>query len=234
MTSGRGPELTPETMPGISEALKAQLREIVERYPLARSAMLPCLHLVQEAQGRVTVEGVMAVAEALGVPADEVESVVTFYSMYHTEPEGRYVLKICTSISCYLRGCDALVRRFEERLGIRHGETTPDGRFTLDHIECLAACGGAPVVQVNGEFVENVTLERADELLERLTRGASIAELAARWRENGAGGFAAQAAGGLANAAGRAESDARAKGPSGRGPRDATGVPLDVAPRPTE
>jgi NADH-quinone oxidoreductase E subunit len=228
-TAAQTPGTTPGETPGISGELKAQMRAIVARYPLARSAMLPCLHLAQEAQGRITVAGVLAVAEVLGVPADEVESVVTFYSMYHTESEGRYALKVCTSIACYLRGCDALVRRLEQRLGIHHGETTSDGRFTLEHIECLAACGGAPVMQVNGEFVENVTPERADELLDRLSGGASIADLAARWRENSAGGYAAQAAGQSASPAG---GGARENGQPGR--EEATGVLLDVAPHPNE
>lgn len=241
MTGQTGPTGGPGTAgetPPLTEEVKAQMRELAGRYPLARSAMLPCLHLAQEAQGRITVEGVLAVAELLGVNPDEVESVVTFYSMYHTELEGRYVLKICTSIACYLRGCDALVRRFEERLGIHAGETSPDGRFTLAHIECLAACGGAPVLQVNGEFVEHVTPERADELIDRLTRGESIAELAARWRENGAGGFAAQAAGPATRAAAQATggakgNDAASVTASAETPGK-TGVRLDVAPHPAE
>jgi NADH-quinone oxidoreductase E subunit len=158
---------------------------------VARSAMLPCLHLAQEAEGRITVDGILAVAEVLGVKPDEVESVVTFYSMYHTEPVGQYVIKVCTSISCYLRGCDDLMHHLEQRLGIHHGETTPDGQFTLGHIECLAACGMAPVLQVNGEFVERVTPERADLLVERLQRDAGLGDLASHWHQNAAGGFTA-------------------------------------------
>jgi NADH-quinone oxidoreductase E subunit len=173
----------------IGEDLKAEMRAIVAQYPVARSAMLPCLHAVQRAEGRITVDGVMAVAEALGVKPDEVESVVTFYSMYHVEPVGQYVIKVCTSISCYLRGCDELMHHLEQRLGIEHGETTPDGRFTLDHIECLAACGMAPVLQVNGAFVEQVTPERADLLVDRLSAHQGLGELASHWHLNGAGGF---------------------------------------------
>src|SRR5579884_2925267 len=179
-----------ETRP-ITDEVKAQMRALVARYPLARSAMLPCLHLVQQVQGRITLDGVLAVAEVLGAKPDEVESVVTFYSMYSDEPRGRYVLKVCTSIACYLRGCDALLDHLESRLALARGETSPDGRFTLETIECLAACGGAPVLQVNGEFVEQVTPERADQLLGALAHDQSIAPLAARWRENGAGGYMA-------------------------------------------
>ena len=179
-----------ETRP-ITEELIAEMRALVARYPQARSAMLPCLHLVQQAQGRITVDGVLAVAEVLDVKPDEVESIVTFYSMYSNEPRGRYVVKVCTSIACYLRGCDALLSHLESRLGVARGETTPDGQFTLETIECLAACGGAPVAQVNGEFVEQVTPEHADELLARLAKDESIADLAVRWRENDKGGFVA-------------------------------------------
>jgi (2Fe-2S) ferredoxin len=157
----------------------------------------------------------------LGVKPDEVESVVTFYSMYSDEPRGRYVLKVCTSIACYLRGCDALFERLESRLGVTRGGTTPDGRFTLETIECLAACGGAPVAQVNGEFVEQVTPERADELVDRLVRGEGIADLAARWRATDNGGFVAVPA-----AAGKANASSTASAANASG----TGVHLEIAP----
>lgn len=130
--------------------------------------MLPALHIAQEEEGYITPEGVAAVAEALDVRPDEVDMVVSFYSMYFRKPVGRYVIKVCTSISCYLRGCDDLLAHLEERLGIKRGETTPDGALTLLPIECLASCGTAPVLQVNNEFVENVTLADADALVERL------------------------------------------------------------------
>jgi NADH-quinone oxidoreductase E subunit len=165
----------------IGEKVKARMREIVARYPSPRSGMLPCLHLAQETEGYLTPEGIAAVAEAVGAKVDEVESVVTFYSMYHRRPVGKHVIKVCTSISCYLRGCDDLLAHLRERLGVGPGETTPDGQFTLATIECLAACGMAPVLQVNDEFVENVTLAGADALLERLTRGEGVAGLGSQW-----------------------------------------------------
>ena len=164
------------------EELQAKLREIVAHYPSARSAMLPCLHLVQEETGYVTPDGVLLVAEALGVKADEVESVVTFYSMYSQEPKGKYLIKVCTSISCYLRGCDDVMAHLEERLGIRRGETTPDGRFTLESAECLAACGMAPVIQVNGRFVENVTDSDVSALLGFLEQDGDLEEINSPWQ----------------------------------------------------
>jgi NADH:ubiquinone oxidoreductase subunit E len=97
---------------------------------------------------------------------DDVESVATFYTMYYQQQPGKKVIKVCTSISCYLRNCDALVNHLEKRLGIKRGETTPDGNFTLMTAECLASCGTAPVLQVNDEFVENVTLDMADTLVD--------------------------------------------------------------------
>ncbi len=165
----------------IGEETKARLRAIVARYPQARSAMLPCLHLVQEEEGYITPEGMLAVAEAIGVKPDEVESIVTFYSMYHQEPVGRMVIKVCTSISCYLHGCDDVMANLERRLGINRGQTTPDGRFTLEGVECLAACGMAPALQVNGEFAEQITPAKTDALVDALER-EGVAALRNRWR----------------------------------------------------
>jgi NADH-quinone oxidoreductase E subunit len=173
----------------VSEALKAQMRETVARYPLARSAMLPCLHLAQDEIGYLSDEAIVAVAEAIGVKSDEVESVVTFYSMFHQEPKGRHVIKVCASVSCYLMGCDAVIDRLERRLGVQRGETTPDGRFTLEAVECLAACGMAPALQVNGEFVEQVSPERAERLITFLEEGGDMAQVRNYWRQfsDGAG-----------------------------------------------
>ncbi len=167
----------------VSEALKARMRETVARYPLARSAMLPCLHLAQDELGYVSREAIVSVAEAIGVKPDEVESVVTFYSMFHQEPQGGHVIKVCTSVSCYLMGCDTVLERLERKLEVRRGETTPDGRFTLEAVECLAACGMAPALQVNGEFVEQVTPATAENLVNFLAAGGAMAQVRNRWRQ---------------------------------------------------
>ena len=165
----------------ISDDVKRQMREICARYPSARSGTLPCLHLAQEVEGYITAEGIAAVAEVTGTKVDEVQSVVTFYSMYFREPPGQYVLKVCTSISCYLGGCDALLRHLEHRLAVKRGETRADGKYTLMGVECLAACGMAPVLQVNGEFVENLSLERADELVAHLEAGEPVRSGPGAW-----------------------------------------------------
>ncbi len=167
----------------ISEALKARMREVVARYPSPRSAMLPCLHLAQDELGHIPDEAVSAVADVIGVKPDEVESIITFYSMFHKHPQGRYVLKVCTSVACYLCGADDTLAGLESRLGVSRGETTADGEFTLETAECLAGCGMAPVMQVNGRFVEQATPECAEEVVAYLKAGGDVAEIRNRWRE---------------------------------------------------
>ncbi len=149
----------------ISEQAKQRMRDLASRYPVARSAVMPALYIAQQEEGYITKEGLSAVAEAIGMTVDDVESVATFYTMYYQRPPGKKVIKVCTSISCYLRNCDALLEHLEQRLGIKRGETTADGNYTLQTAECLASCGTAPVLQVNDEFVENVTLQTLDKLL---------------------------------------------------------------------
>ena len=154
----------------ISEQAKQKMRDLAARYPVARSAVMPSLYIAQQEEGYITQEGLRAVADAIGLTVDDVESVATFYTMYYQQQPGKKIIKVCTSISCYLRNCDDLVLHLEKRLGIKRGETTSDGSYTLLTAECLASCGTAPVLQVNNEFVENVTAEKADELIDALDR----------------------------------------------------------------
>jgi NADH-quinone oxidoreductase E subunit len=154
----------------ISELAKQRMRDLAARYPVARSAVMPALYIAQQEEGYITQEALQAVAETIGLTVDDVESVATFYTMYYQQPPGKKVIKVCTSISCYLRNCDALVSHLEQRLGIKRGETSADGNYTLMTAECLASCGTAPVLQVNDEFVENVTLEMADALVDEWDR----------------------------------------------------------------
>jgi NADH-quinone oxidoreductase E subunit len=161
----------------ISEQAKQRMRDLAARYPVARSAVMPALHMVQQEEGYITDEGLHAVAEALNMTTDDVESVATFYTMYYQQPKGKKVIKVCNSISCYLRNCDTLIEHLQERLGIKPGETTPDGKYTLMTVECLASCTTAPALQVNDEFVENVTIESADALLAELDHELSVPRL---------------------------------------------------------
>ena len=154
----------------ISEQAKQRMRDLTARYPVARSAVMPALYIAQQEEGYITQDGLRTVAETIGLRVDDVESVATFYTKYYQQPPGKKVIKVCTSISCYLRNCDALVDHLEKRLGIKRGETTADGNFTLMTAECLASCGTAPVLQVNDEFVENLTLEMSDALIDEWER----------------------------------------------------------------
>src|SRR5713226_4130659 len=115
----------------ISERARQRMRDLAARYPVARSAVMPALYIAQQEEGYITKEGLSAVAEAIGMTVDDVESVATFYTMYYQRPLGKKVIKVCTSISCYLRNCDALLEHLEQRLGIKRGETTADGNYTL-------------------------------------------------------------------------------------------------------
>jgi|SwirhisoilCB2_FD_contig_51_14613698_length_874_multi_1_in_0_out_0_2 NADH-quinone oxidoreductase E subunit len=164
----------------ISEQAKERMRALASRYPVARSAMLPALHIAQGEEGYITQAGLEAVAEVLNLTTDDVKSVATFYTMYYHRPHGQKVVGVCTGIACYLRGCDDLVEHLEQRLGIKRGETTPDGNFTLECVECIASCSTAPAMQVNGEFVENVTLKLADDLIDELSREMAAKKLEPR------------------------------------------------------
>ncbi len=151
----------------ISEQTRQRMRDLAARYPVARSAVMPALSIAQQEEGYISHEALQAVAEAIGIIVDDVESIATFYTLYDRQPQAKKVIKVCTSISCSLRNCDALVSHLENRLGIRRGETSADGTYALLTAECLASCGTAPVLQVNGEFVEHVTLEMADALIDQ-------------------------------------------------------------------
>src|SRR5437763_12510922 len=149
----------------ILEQAKQRMRDLASRYPVARSAVMPALYIAQQEESYISQEALQAVAEAIGMTIDDVESVATFYTMYYRQPPGKKVIKVCTSISCYLRNCDALVKHFEQRLAINRGATTADGNYTLMTTECLASCGTAPVLQVNNELVDNVSQEIVDVMI---------------------------------------------------------------------
>jgi NADH-quinone oxidoreductase subunit E len=150
---------------------RARAREIVARYPRARSALLPMLHLVQSAEGFVSPDGITLCAEELGLTKAEVGAVATFYTMYKRRPTGDWLVSVCTNLSCQLLGGDEVFACLSRHLGVGHDETTTDGRFTLEHAECLAACDYAPVMTVNYEFFDDVTPESALEIVRALQRG---------------------------------------------------------------
>ena len=176
-----------DTTTSIDAATMAELRELAGRYPQSRSALLPMLHLVQSVDGRISPAGVEACAEVLGISTAQVSGVATFYTMYRRRPGGKHHVGVCTTALCAVLGGDALLDSVSAKLGIGPDETTADGTFSLERLECNAACDFAPVMMVNWEFMDNMTPGKADRLLDDLaagtevksTRGATITS----WRE---------------------------------------------------
>jgi NADH-quinone oxidoreductase subunit E len=158
----------------------AEAQEIIARYPRSRSALLPMLHLVQSKEGHVSTAGIAFCAEQLGLTTAEVDAVVTFYTMYKRSPCGQHLVSVCTNTLCAVMGGDAIYAKLREHLGADHtangheetfGEPGTTGSVTLEHVECLAACDLAPVIQVNYEFFDNQTTDSALHLVDQLGRG---------------------------------------------------------------
>lgn len=156
----------------LSEHVCEEIDHWRAKFPLdrQRSAVIAALHAVQhENQGFLTPELMDAVADYLGLPPIQVYEVATFYSMFETKPVGRHSISICTNISCMLCGSDEIVAHVEKKLGIKTGESTPDGKFYLKREEeCLAACCGAPMMMIDHRYYENLTPDRVDEVLDEL------------------------------------------------------------------
>ena len=168
--------MRPTTAPlKLSDRLSAEIRAEIDRevakYPAAwkQSAVMAALRIVQEQHGWLPTELMDAVADYLGMPSIAVYEVASFYSMYDLKPVGRHKLCVCTNIACLLNGSDHVVAHLEQRLGIKLGETTPDGQFTLKEVECLGACVGAPMMQIGKMYYENLTPDKLDEILRGLS-----------------------------------------------------------------
>lgn len=157
------------------QSLTRDAAEIVSRYPEARSALLPMLHLVQSVDGHVSRRGINFCAEQLDLTTAEVSAVATFYSQYKRHPNGEYTVGVCTNTLCAIMGGDALYEKVSDHLGIGHDETTEDGKITLERVECNAACDFAPVVMINWEFFDNQTPESLIETVDRLIAGEKVA-----------------------------------------------------------
>jgi NADH-quinone oxidoreductase subunit E len=152
-------------------------REIIARYPRTRSALIPLLHVAQEQDGWVTDDAMDHIAELLKLTSAEVLGTCSFYEMFKREPVGRYVINVCEGISCMLMGSDALVRHAEEKLGIKVGGTTDDGLITLNGVECIAACDGAPCLAVNYRYQLDVSNAAFDDLVDDLRAGKLDSEI---------------------------------------------------------
>jgi NADH-quinone oxidoreductase subunit E len=154
-----------------SAAARERIQEILTHYPDKRSALLPVLNLAQAEFGHIGEETIVLVADTLDLTPPKVYEVLTFYTLLNEKPVGTYLIQICRTLSCALVGSENILEHLRERLGIGIGETTPDGLFTLRTVECLASCGTAPVMQINGAYYESLTPEKVDRILDDLRKG---------------------------------------------------------------
>jgi len=153
----------------LSAAAREECEGILARYPRRDGALLPILHLVQREQSYIAEEAIEHVASLLDVPPARVHGAVTFYPEFRTRPVGEHLIQVCRTLSCCLMGAEEVVDYLREKLGIEISETTADGRFTLNQVACLASCGAAPVMMVDGELHQSLTRERIDQILESLS-----------------------------------------------------------------
>ncbi|MEZ4300359.1 MAG: NADH-quinone oxidoreductase subunit NuoE [Polyangiaceae bacterium] len=154
----------------LTEERERAFQEILSRYPNKMAATIPVLHLCQEQHGWVSDEICEYVAKRLDLSAAHVKGVATFYSLFNKEPVGKHQVWVCRTLPCALAGADNVLKHCEKRLGVHAGETTKDGKVTLRTAECLASCGTGPMMQVDRDYHENLTLAQVDEILDRLTR----------------------------------------------------------------
>lgn len=152
-------------------------RHIIARYPRPKSALIPLLHLAQEQDGHVTDDAMEHIAELVGITPAEVLGTCSFYEMFKREPVGEYLVNVCTNIACMLLGGEELLHHLEERLGIKAGSTTADGTFTLEDVECIAACTEAPCLQVNYRYFHKISNDDVDALLDDLRAGRRAQEV---------------------------------------------------------
>ncbi len=161
----------------LSDETKAAIQAAIARYPEKRSASIAALRAAQYQLGWLPPEAVAEVGEEMDLDPNGLYQLVTFYDMFYDHPVGSYVLGVCNNLSCYLRGADSLFEYLQKKLEIGPDETTKDGMFTLRTVECMAACGNAPVMMANEEYFENLTHERVDEILAELRQRAKDAVL---------------------------------------------------------
>jgi NADH-quinone oxidoreductase E subunit len=145
----------------------SEIERIKSKYPEQKAAIMPILWMAQKKWGWISNEVMQYVGELLSLPYSHVEGVATFYTMYFKKPMGKYHVQVCTNVSCMLRGGDKIYKQVSEKLGIGHNQATGDGIFSLEEVECMGACGGAPMVAVNEDFYENINFPIVEEILEK-------------------------------------------------------------------
>jgi NADH-quinone oxidoreductase subunit E len=158
----------------LSETAQRRVAELKGKFPKRRSAILPAMHVVLEEVGFYNRDALKQVAELLGLSEMEVAETLSFYTYFPKEGVGKYHIQVCTNVSCMLSGAEQLRAYLEEKLGIKVGQTTPDGLFTLTEVECLGSCGTAPVMQINQKYYENLTRAKVDEIIAALREGKEI------------------------------------------------------------
>ena len=150
-----------------SPEFEQRFTEMLTHYPSKRSVLVPTLLYAQDEVGYLSDDAIAEIAQRLELKELDVRNVITYYSMLTMRPRGKYNVQICTNIACILRGADDLYHHCQDKLGIRHKQTTPDGQFSLEEVECIGACSWAPAMQVNYDFHENLTAETIDTILDR-------------------------------------------------------------------
>ena len=150
---------------------RKQADKICANYPVKRAAILPVMRLVQEIHNAISPDAELEIAEYFQIPPADVRELMTFYTLFYSKPKGKCHIQICRTLSCALLGAEELVRFLEGKLGIKAGETTPDGQFSLDKVECLGACEIAPMAQVNKEYVGPLTREKLGQVLKQYYAG---------------------------------------------------------------
>ena len=148
-----------------------KVEEIKSRYPQSQAALLPVLWMVQEKEGWISEDSMKYVGDLLNIPYEHIYGVITFYTMFNDKPRGKYHLQICTNVSCMLRGGYELFKYASEKLNIKNNETTEDGMFTIEEVECLGSCGTAPMMQVNNkEYFENLSVVKFEKIIENFRK----------------------------------------------------------------
>ena len=153
-----------------SDQFEARLAAWLTHYPVKRSVLVPTLLYVQDELGYLTGEAIVEITSRLDLTELEVRNVISYYSLLHTKPMGKYHVQVCTNISCMLRGGEEVFEHCKQKLGIGHKQTQPNGLFSLEEVECLGACSWAPAAQINYDFHENLTPERMDKVLEQYSK----------------------------------------------------------------
>lgn len=157
-------KFTPENLDKINEALK--------RYPSKQAALMPVLWIAQEQNGWISNEVMQEVARILEITPEDVLGVVTFYTMYFKKPMGKYHLQVCTNVSCMLRGAYDIYENVKKNLGLENMQVSPDQKFSLEEVECMGACGDAPMIAVNEDYFENLSVEKVNKIIEDLKKSA--------------------------------------------------------------